>query len=149
MSLLLVCNVLIVVFTLCLVLRFFFPLRGPGQPPGRKSPKNGEKLQKNSLPGPIPEIREKLQKNYKNCIFGVILPLFWGNFSPFLGVGPGRGILKFFPIFGGFPPRRLSGGKTTGKFRQHLPHNLLCVLLHDLLNAPLCCLLHDIFVFII
>ena len=54
------------------------------------------------LPGPAPEIREKLQKDYQSCIFGAIVQLVFGaQFSPFSGVRPGRGILQFFPHFSG------------------------------------------------
>ena len=40
-------------------LRVVFPLRGPGKPPGRKSPKNGKNY-KIPLPGPTPENGGKL-----------------------------------------------------------------------------------------
>ena len=73
-------------------LQVVFPLRGPGKPPGWKSPKNGEKLQ-NSPPRSDPrkwgKITEELQKLY----FQSNLTPFLGQFSPFSGVGPGRGIL--------------------------------------------------------
>ena len=93
--------------TCALWLRVVFPLTGPGKQPGRKSPKNEEKFQI-PLPGPTPENGEKLHKNYKICIFGVILPLFWGNFPHFRGSDRG-GSFVTFPIFRGFPPRWLPG----------------------------------------
>ena len=87
-------------------LRSVFPLRGPGKPLGRKSPKNGEKLQK------FPP-RSDLRKWGK-------LPRFFCNFSPLSGVGPERGILQFFPIFRGFPPRWLSGSSKSKNNSQCL-----------------------------
>ena len=86
---------------------FLFPLRGPGKPPGRKSPKNGEKLQ-NSPPRSDPQkwgkITEKLQKAYFRSNFSP----FWANFPHFRGSDRGGEFCNFFPIFRGFPPRRLS-----------------------------------------
>ena len=93
-------------------LRVVFPFRGPGKPPGAEIPEKWGNLQ-NSRPRSDPE---KLQKNYKNCIFGLILPLFIGQFSPFSGVGPGRGICNFYAFFGDFRPNGFPGplrGKTT------------------------------------
>ena len=46
---------------------------------GANIPENGENY-KLPLPGPTPEIGEKLPKKYNSCIFGVIFPLF-GNFG--------------------------------------------------------------------
>ena len=81
----------------------FFPLEGPEKPPGGIPRKNGEKLLIR-LPGPTPENGEKLQKNYKSCIFGAIFPLFWGTFPHFRGVGPGDKFVIFSPFFGDFRP---------------------------------------------
>ena len=75
-------------------LQVVFPLRGPGTPPGRKSPKNGEKLQNSPLrsdPRKRGKITEKLQKLY----FRSNLTPFWGLFSPFSGVGPGGEFCNF------------------------------------------------------
>ena len=85
-----------------LSLRVVFPLRGPGKPPGGNPRKMGKKY-KIPLPGATPENGEKIQKNYKNCIFGVILPLFGENFPHFSGVGPKNGeFCNFSPFFGDF-----------------------------------------------
>ena len=80
-------------------MRVVLPLRGPGKPPGGNPRKIGKIYR--ILPGPTPETREKLRKKYKNCIFGVILPLFGGQFSPFSGVGPGGEFCNFSPFFSG------------------------------------------------
>ena len=54
------------------------------------------------LPGSTPENGENLHKNYRNCIFGVILPLFWGNFPHFWGSdrGPFLGDFRSIPSKG-------------------------------------------------
>ena len=57
----------------------FFPLEGPESLRGGNPRKMGKNY-RIPLPSPSPEIREKLQNNYKICIFGVILPLFWAIF---------------------------------------------------------------------
>ena len=75
-------------------LRVVFPLRGPGPESLRGG--NPRKMGKNyKIPSPVrpPKMGKIAPKKYKNCIFGVILPLFGGNFSPFSGVGPRGGIL--------------------------------------------------------
>ena len=79
-----------------------------------ESPKNGEKLQ-NSPPRSDPR---KWGKIAKNCIFGVILPLFWGNFPHFRGSDRGGEICNFSTFFGDFRPGGFPGplrGKTTRK----------------------------------
>ena len=74
-------------------------LRGPGKPPGRKSPKNVEKITK--LPFPVPEIRENYRRiTPQNCVFGVILPFFGGQFRHFRGSDQGGECCKFAPFFG-------------------------------------------------
>ena len=109
-------------------LRVVFPLlRGPGKPPGRQPPKNGEKLQ-NSPPRSDPRKWGKITKKLQKCIFGVILPLFWGNFPQFRGSERGGEFCNFSPFFGDFRPSGFPGplrGKTTRKPRcsqqNHLP----------------------------
>ena len=86
----------------------FFPLEGRGSHRGGNPRKMGKNY-KIPLSGATPENGEKLQKNYKNCIFGVILPLFWGNFPHFRGLHRGGEFCNFSPIFRGFPPRWLPG----------------------------------------
>ena len=87
------------------VLRVVFPPRGPGKPPGRKSPKNGENLQ-NSPPRSDPQKwGTNHRKNYKNSIFGVIFPLFGANFPHFRGSDRGGEICNFSD----FRPGGLSG----------------------------------------
>ena len=81
------------------VLGVVFPLTEPRKPPGRKSPKNGAKLQ-NSSPRSNPRKWGKITEKLQKCIFGVFFV-----FSPFSG----GGILQFFPIFRRFPPRGLPG----------------------------------------
>ena len=96
----------------------FFHLEGPESHRGRRSPKNGEKLQNSPLrgdPRKWGKITEKLQKLYSRSNSTP----FWGRFSPFSGVGPGRGILYFFPIFQGFPPRWLPGPSKGKNNSQH------------------------------
>ena len=104
--------------------RVVFPLRGTGKPPRRKSPKNGEKLQ-NSPPRSDPQKWGKnCPKNYKNCIFGVILPLFWGNFPHFRGSEWGGEFCNFSPFFRDFRPGGFPGplrGKTTRKSQCNAP----------------------------
>ena len=60
---------------LFLKLRVVFPLRGPEKPPGRKSPKNGEKLQ-NSPPRSDPrrwgKLPPKRGKDYSENTISVI-----------------------------------------------------------------------------
>ena len=93
----------------------FFPLEGPGSHRGGNPRKMGKNY-KIPLPGPTPENGEKLHKNYKNCIFGVILPLFWGNFPHFRGSDRGGEFCNFSPFFGDFRPGGFPGplrGKTT------------------------------------
>ena len=92
---------------LTLGLRVVCPLRGPGKPPGRKSPENGEKLQ-NSTPRSDPQEWGKLQKN---CTFGVIFTLFWGNFP---GGRTGEGNFVIFPQFSVIS-RWLPRGSSKGK----------------------------------
>ena len=75
-----------------LVLRVVFPLRGPGKPPGRKYPKNGEKLQ-NSPPQSDPRKWGKIAPKITKIVFSEWFYPFLGQFSPFSGVGPGRPIL--------------------------------------------------------
>ena len=109
--------------TLCsLMLRVVLPLRRAGKPPGRKSPKNGEKLQ-NSPPRSDPrkwgKITEKLQKMY-----------FRSNFTPFLGQFPhfrgsdrGGEFCNFSPFFGDFRPGGFPGplrGKPTRNISESL-----------------------------
>ena len=68
------------------------------------------------LPGPTPENGEKLPKNYKICIFGVIFPLFGANFPHFRGSDRGGEFCNFSPFFGDFHPGGSPGsvrGKTT------------------------------------
>ena len=72
-----------------LKLRVVFPLTEPRKPPGQKSPKNGEKLQNSPPRSNPPKMGKNYRKITKKCIFGV----FFVIFSPFSGVGPGRGIL--------------------------------------------------------
>ena len=63
------------------------------------------------------KITEKLQKLQT---FGVILPLFWGNFPHFRGLDRGGEFCDFSPFFGDFRPDGLPGplrGKTTRKTR--------------------------------
>ena len=70
------------------------------------------------LPGPATEIREILQKYYKNCIFGVSFPLFWGNLAHFRRIGE---FCIFSPFVGDFHPGGFPGplrGKTTPKLRN-------------------------------
>ena len=68
-----------------------FPLRQPREASGWKSPKNGEKLLI-PLAGPTPKNGEKLQKNYKNYIFGeFFFPFFGAIFPTFWGGGGDRG----------------------------------------------------------
>ena len=73
-------------------LRVVFPLRGPGSHRGGNPRKMGKNY-KFPLPGSTPENGEncpqkgvKLLRKYNFCNFSV-------NFSPFSGVGAGRGIL--------------------------------------------------------
>ena len=97
-----------------------FPLRGPGKPPERNSPKNCTIL----LPCPAPEIREKLQKNYKNWPFGVVLSFFGGGaiFLLFSGSDRGEECCSFSPFFEEFPPRRLSSpSKGKNNSQWHCP----------------------------
>ena len=70
----------------------FSPLQGPESVRGGNPRKMGKNY-KIPLPGPTPENGEKLPKNYKICIFGVIFPLFGANFPHFRGLDRGRGIL--------------------------------------------------------
>ena len=64
-------------------LRDLFPLRGPGKPPGRKSSKEGERLQ-NSPSRSDPQKRGKITEKLQKLHFGVnFLPLFGGNFPHF------------------------------------------------------------------
>ena len=81
----------------------FFPLEGPESLRGGNPRKMGKNY-KIPLPGSTPEIREKLQEKYKNCIFGVILPLFGGNFPHFRGSDRGGEFCNFSPFFGDFRP---------------------------------------------
>ena len=90
-------------------LRVAFPLRAPGKPPGRKSPKNGENY-KIPLPGPTPENGEKLQKLHFRSNFAPLLPHFRGSDR--------GGEFAIFPRFSGFPPRWLpepSKGKSNSQ----------------------------------
>ena len=94
-----------------------------------------DKNYKIPLPVRPPKFTEKLQKNYKNCIFGVILPLFWGNFPHFRGWDRGGEFCNFSLFFGDFRPGGFPGpvrGKTTrnsstkrvlslGKMRDLIP----------------------------
>ena len=97
-------------------LRVVFPLTEPRKPPGRKSQKNGEKLQ-NSPPRSNPrkwgKITEKLPKNvFSGSIFLVI-------FRYFRGLDRGGEFCNFSPFFGDFRPGGFRGsvrGKTTRKF---------------------------------
>ena len=109
---------LIEIFSISLC-ELFFPLEGPGKPPGRKSPKNGEKLQ-NSLPGPTPEKPEQSPKKAVKllwkcnfCNFSVIFPNFRG--------WTGEGNFAIIPHFGWISApvafRALLRGKTTRKSR--------------------------------
>ena len=101
--------------SMALVLRVVFPLTEPRKPSGRKSPKNGKKLQ-NSPPRSNPrkwgKITEKLQKMYFRsifCNFSVIFP-------HFRGLDRGGGFCNFFPFFGDSRPGGFRGsvrGKTT------------------------------------
>ena len=68
---------------------------------GAEIPEKWGKLTKIPLPGPTPENGEKLQKDYKNCISGVSLRLFWGNFPHFRGSDRGGEFLVIFPHFSG------------------------------------------------
>ena len=80
----------------------FFPLQSPGTPRG------GGKNYKIPLPGPTPETREKLLKDYKNCIFCV----FFGNFSvifPHLRRLDRGGEFVIFPHFSGISALEPSG----------------------------------------
>ena len=102
-------------FEEALCLRVVFPLTEPWKPPGRKCPKNGEKLQ-NSPPRSNPrkkgKITEKLQKMYFRsifCNFSVIFPYF-------RGLDRGGEFCNFSPFFGHFRPGAFRGsvrGKTT------------------------------------
>ena len=93
-----------------------FSLRGSGKPPGRKSPKNGEKLQ-NSPPQSDPRNLGKIQKNCKFCFLQSAFnpPLFSINF-PIFGGRTGEGNFVIFPIFGNFRLDPLRG-KTTRSAR--------------------------------
>ena len=73
-------------------LRVVFPLTEPRKPPGRKSPKNGKKLQNSPPRSNPPKMGKNYQKITKNTPKIHLFECF-GNFSPFSGVGPGRGIL--------------------------------------------------------
>ena len=98
-----------------LELQVVFPLEGPESHRGGNLREMGKNYEI-PLSSATPENGEKLQKNYKNCIFGVIFTPFLGQFSPFSGVGPGRGICNFSPFFGDFRPGGFPGplrGKTT------------------------------------
>ena len=69
------------------------------------------------------------KKNNKNCIFGVILPLFGGNFPHFRGSDRGGEICNFYPFFGDFRPGGFPGplrGKTTrrSKTSKQVSRNL-------------------------
>ena len=84
-----------------LVLRVVFPLTEPRKPPGRESPKNGEKITKFPSPAQPPKMGKNYRKITKKmyfrsivCNFSVIFPHFRGldrggefcNFSPFSGI---------------------------------------------------------------
>ena len=72
------------------------------------------------LPGPTPEIREKLHKNYKNCVFGVIVTLFGAIFPIFEG-RTGKGNFVIFPHFSGISAlvaSRPSKGKNNSEKRN-------------------------------
>ena len=97
----------------------FFPLEGPGSHRCGNPRKMGKNY-KIPLPGPTPENGEKLHKNYKNCIFGVILPFFGGNFPHFRGSDRGGEFCNFSPFFGDFRPGGFPSplrGKTTRNAR--------------------------------
>ena len=108
------CNLQCAMLT-CLQPRLLFPLEASR----RKSLKNGEQIL-NSPPRFDPrkwvKITEKLQKLYFQSSFSPFL----GKFPHFWGVGPGRGIWYFFPIFRGFLSGRLPGPSKGKSNSQHL-----------------------------
>ena len=67
-----------------LELQVGFPLRRPGKPPGRKSPKNGEKLQ-NSPPLSDPRNEGKITEKLHTLYFRSNFTPFLVQFSPFSG----------------------------------------------------------------
>ena len=107
-------------------MRVVFPLRGPGKPSGRKSPKNGEKLQ-NSPPRSGPRKWGKITTNYENCIFGVSLPLFWGNFRHLRGSERGGEFCNFSPFFGDFRPGGFQGPLMGKNNSQSQMRNVLAI----------------------
>ena len=70
----------------------FFPLEGPGSHRGGNLRTIGKNY-KIPLPGLTPENGKNYRKITKTCILGVVLPLFWGQFSPFFAGRTGEGIL--------------------------------------------------------
>ena len=98
----------------------FFPLEGP-KSLRAEIPEKWGKLTKFTSPVRPPKMG-KITENYKNCIFGVILPFFGGIFPTLKFGGSERGeeFSNFSPFFGDFPSGRLAGpckGKTTRKAR--------------------------------
>ena len=99
----------------------FSPSRAP-KSLREEFPEKWGKITKFASPVRPPENGEKLQK--KN-IFGVIVPLFWGDFPHFRGVGPGEKFSNFSPFFGDFRPRGFPG-PLRGKqlvMQAHYLHN--------------------------
>ena len=104
-----------------LALRVVFPLRGPGKPPGWKSPNNGENC-KIPLPGPTPKIGEncppKRGKNYSQstllCKFSSIFPNFGGR--------TGEGNFVIFPHFAGISALESSHAFLRGKTSRKASH---------------------------
>ena len=89
-------------------LRVVFPLRGPGKPPGRKSPKNGEKLQ-NSPPRSDPRKWGKLPQKKGRITPNLQFLQFFCNFSHFRGSDRGGESCNFSPFFGDFHPSGFPG----------------------------------------
>ena len=75
----------------------FFPLEGPGSHRGGNPRKMG-KITKFPSPVRPPKMGKIAPKNYKNCIFGVILPLFGGNFPHFRGSDRGGEFCSVSPF---------------------------------------------------
>ena len=100
-----------------LALRVAFPLRG-GAPESQRggNPRKMGKNYKIPFPSPTPENGEKLPPKRGKLTPKRKILYFFCNFALISGVGPGRGILYFFPIFRDFRPGGVPGplrGKTT------------------------------------
>ena len=92
-------------------LRVVYPLlRGSGEASGVEIPK--ERGNTTQFPGPTPdEIGENYRKMtnlYFREHFSPSSGEFWGQFSSCSGSGREGNFVLFFPIFQGFPPRRLT-----------------------------------------